>query len=115
MLMRYLISNETKILRQFSRVDEIAFDKTTWKHFSTGKPKSEDGRQSKWVDVDVERDNFGSLSLMERVYCFVSSCGPPRGNGGRDSALACCAGGPGLIPAIGKSKKLPHSDDFLSA
>ena len=27
----------------------------------------------------------------------------PRGNGVMDSALACCAGGPGSIPAVGKS------------
>ena len=29
-----------------------------------------------------------------------------RGNGVLDSTLACYAGGPGLIPAVGKSKKL---------
>ena len=29
-----------------------------------------------------------------------------RGTGEMDSVLACYAGGPGLIPAVGKSKKL---------
>ena len=30
-----------------------------------------------------------------------------------DSALACCAGGPGLIPAVGKSNVcLQYSDGF---
>ena len=30
-----------------------------------------------------------------------------------DSTLACCAGDPGLIPAVGKSKKLQYSDGFF--
>ena len=35
----------------------------------------------------------------------------PHGNGVMDSALACCAGGPGLIPDIG-IVELQYSDDF---
>ena len=35
----------------------------------------------------------------------------PGGNGVMDSALACCAGGPGSIPAIG-IVELQYSDDF---
>ena len=37
----------------------------------------------------------------------------PRGKGRNGYALACCAGGPGLIPAIGKSNML-YSNGFLS-
>ena len=37
-----------------------------------------------------------------------------RANGVMDSTLACCSGGPGLIPAISKSIKLQYSDVFSS-
>ena len=35
----------------------------------------------------------------------------PRGNGVMDNALACCAGGLGSIPAVGKSN-MQYSDGF---
>ena len=38
----------------------------------------------------------------------------PRGNGIMDRALACWAGGPGLIPAVGKSS-VQYSNGLLSA
>ena len=34
-----------------------------------------------------------------------------KGNGVMDSALACCAGSPGSIPAVGKSN-VQYSDGF---
>ena len=37
----------------------------------------------------------------------------PGGNGVMDSTLACCAGGPGSIPAIG-IVELQYSSDFFS-
>ena len=38
----------------------------------------------------------------------------PRANEVMDSALACCTGGPGSIPAISKSKKVCKNSDGFS-
>ena len=43
-----------------------------------------------------------------RHLCFTWMLG---GNGVMDSALACCAGGPGSIPAV-CIVELQYSDDF---
>ena len=39
----------------------------------------------------------------------------PRGDGGMDSKVACCAGGPGSIPAVGVAKQGAFQMVFLSA
>ena len=46
------------------------------------------------------------LSSLSRTLSYYESVPMPRGNWVLDSVLACCTGGPGSIPAIGKSKKL---------
>ena len=49
-----------------------------------------------------------------RTPCNLTIELTPRGNGVMDSALACCAGSPGLIPAIGKSKNCNIQMGFFS-
>ena len=39
----------------------------------------------------------------------------PRGDGVMDSVVACCAGGPGSIPAVGVAKQGAFQMVFLSA
>ena len=56
---------------------------------------------------------FSVLALTEAET--QPSCSQlPRVNFVMDSALACFAGGPGSVPAVGKSKKLQYSDCFFS-
>ena len=63
-------------------------------------PKSHHGlvdRAVTWSGSALALDNS-----FDRILS-ISLGKVPRGNGVMDSSLACCAGGPGSIPAIGKS------------
>ena len=54
------------------------------------------------------RNSLMKVAKLENLYCIAKLL---RGNRVMNSALACCADSPGLIPAIGKSN-VQYSDGF---
>ena len=61
--------------------------------------------------VNVQHD----YQLSSAYFAYNRNLPVPRGDGVMDSALACCAGGLGSIPAIGEAKQEAIQMVFLSA
>ena len=77
-----------------------------------------EGPESNWsneftefTDSDFEKYLEGHRDKVAEAESTYSV--RPRCNGVIDSAVACCAGGPGSIPAVGISKS-QYSDGFLA-
>ena len=71
------------------------------------------GRQCRGQMTLICRHRILIHELLLILYSFASLL--QRGDGAMDSALACCVGGPGLIPAVGKAKQEAIQMVFLSA
>ena len=54
------------------------------------------------LEADQATGSTHLLAYISCVHC-LSLCQSSRGDGVMDSVVACCAGGPGSIPAVGYS------------
>ena len=81
-------------------VDDLVVGEPVWLHLLA----EDDGRLSVSLEPESSRDVIGaapecvaSWGRSNKLQNFFRL----GGNGAMESALACCAGGPGLIPAVG--------------